>query len=254
MTANARTVFVTGAASGIGRAVVIEAVARGWNAVAADRDAAALNTLEAALPGRLCRIEADVSVDADVVRAFDEAERALGPIAGVVNSAGIGRDVPALETDTDLFRAILAVNLVGSFSVAREAATRMRSRGGGAIVNIASVSGIRGNAGRTAYGASKAALIGMTQVLAVEWAASGIRVNAVAPGPIDTPLAGRVHTAEVRRQWVSAVPQHRYGTPEDVAAAVLFLLDDSQSGYVTGQTLCVDGGFTAAGIMPPTPP
>ena len=125
----------------------------------------------------------------------------------------------------------------------------MGERGRGSIVNITSVSGIRGNVGRVAYGASKGGVVTMTKVMAVELAPLGIRVNAVAPGPIETPLVREVHTENVRSEWMRVVPQRRYGTPEEVADAAIFLLDNRRASYVTGQILYVDGGFTAAGLM-----
>jgi NAD(P)-dependent dehydrogenase (short-subunit alcohol dehydrogenase family) len=237
-----QTVLVTGGASGIGLAVVEAALAAGWRVAAVDLQRAAL-THE-----RLRCEQLDVTDEAAVVRALAAIEAEFGPLAGVVNSAGIGRDVPALDTGADLFRRILDVNLVGSFVVAREAARLMRPRGQGSIVNIASVSGLKGNRGRVAYGASKAGVINMTQVMAVELAPSGLRVNAIAPGPIDTPLAREVHTPAMRAAWTGAVPQRRYGMPEDVAQMALFLLDPAKSGYITGQTINVDGGFSTAGI------
>ena len=173
----------------------------------------------------------------------------MGPLTGLVNSAGIASDVPCLDTTTALFRKIVEVNLIGSFVMAREVARCMCGRGRGSIVNIASVSGIRGNSGRVAYGASKGGVITMTQVMAVELAPAGIRVNAIAPGPIDTPLVQEMHTPEARAGWIDRVPQHRYGSPREVAGAALFLLDDDRSSFVTGQTICVDGGFTAAGTF-----
>jgi len=90
----------------------------------------------------------------------------------------------------------------------------------------------------------------MTQTMAVELASVGIRVNAIAPGPVETPLVRDMHTEQVRTKWINAVPQHRYGTPDEIAGAAVFLLDDSQSSFVTGQTICIDGGFTAAGLLP----
>ena len=144
---------------------------------------------------------------------------------------------------------MLEVNLIGSFVASREAGQRMRERGRGSIVNIASVSGVRGNSGRVAYGASKAAVIHMTKVMAVELGPSGIRVNAIAPGPIETPMVREVHTEKARAEWMRTVPQRRYGTPDELAGAATFLLDERKSSYITGQTICVDGGFTAAGIM-----
>jgi NAD(P)-dependent dehydrogenase (short-subunit alcohol dehydrogenase family) len=243
-------VLVTGGASGIGLAIAEAVLAEGWRAVIADRDERGLAAARERLGNRAeARFEIlDVTDEAAVVDLVARCEAQSSPLSGVVSSAGIGRDVPALETSAELFRKILDVNLIGSFVVAREAAKAMRRRGTGAIVNIASVSGIRGNVGRTAYGASKGGVIIMTKVMAVELAPLGIRVNAIAPGPVDTPLVQAMHTSAARTAWMDAVPQRRYGTPAEIAGAAVFLLDPRKSGFVTGQTLCVDGGFTAAGI------
>jgi NAD(P)-dependent dehydrogenase (short-subunit alcohol dehydrogenase family) len=243
-------VLVTGGASGIGLAIAEAVLAEGWRAVIADRDERGLAAARERLGNPAeARFEIlDVTEEAAVVELFARCEAQSAPFSGVVNSAGIGRDVPALETSAELFREILDVNLIGSFVVAREAAKAMRRRGTGAIVNIASVSGIRGNVGRTAYGASKGGVIVMTKVMAVELAPLGIRVNAIAPGPVDTPLVQAMHTSAARTAWTDAVPQRRYGTPAEIAGAAIFLLDPRKSGFVTGQTLCIDGGFTAAGI------
>jgi NAD(P)-dependent dehydrogenase (short-subunit alcohol dehydrogenase family) len=245
-------VLVTGGASGIGFAIVEALLAEGVRTVVADFDQANLDRCRDALgaAGGHVRLERlDVADEEAVVRSVAACEAEFGPLTGVVNAAGTGRDVPALETSADLFRKILDVNLIGSFVVSREAAKRMRARGAGSIVNIASVSGIAGNEGRVAYGASKAGVITMTKVMAVELAPLGIRVNAIAPGPIETPLVREIHTEDVRAAWSSAVPMRRYGSPAEIAGAALFLLDDGKSSYVTGQTICVDGGFTSAGIM-----
>lgn len=246
-----QTILVTGGASGIGYAIVEAVLSAGWRAVVADLAGPKLDRARDALGGGdAIRVEPmDVADEAAVIDAVSTIEAEFGAITGVVNSAGIGRDVPALETSVELFRKILDINLVGSFVVAREAAKVMRGRGGGSIVNIASVSGLRGNEGRVAYGASKGGVVTMTQVLAVEFAPLGIRVNAIAPGPIETPLVKEMHTPESRAAWTRAVPQRRYGTPADVASAARFLLDPVASGFVTGQTIAVDGGFTTAGIM-----
>jgi NAD(P)-dependent dehydrogenase (short-subunit alcohol dehydrogenase family) len=242
----APAIVVTGGASGIGFAVVEAILAEGWRAVIADvseRNLASTRDELGDRPG--LRFEhLDVTDEDAVVEAIGACESEFGPLAGIVNSAGTARDIPALETSAEAFRQILNVNLVGSFLVARETAKAMHGRGG-AIVNLASVSGLVGNQGRVAYGASKAGVIVMTQVMALEFAPLGIRVNAIAPGPIETPMVKQLHTEKARAAWLDLVPQQRYGTPADVASAAMFLLDARKSGYVTGQTICVDGGFTA---------
>ena len=247
-----QAILVTGGASGIGRAIVEGLLREGYPAIIADWDRTSLDRCREAMDVSAVRVrfeQLDVSDEAAVIKSIAACEDEFGPLAGVVNSAGIGRDVPALETSAELFRQILDVNLIGSFLVSREAAKRMIGRSAGSIVNIASVSGILGNEGRVAYGASKGGVITMTRVMAVELASRGVRVNAIAPGPIETPMVEAVHTPEARASWLATIPQRRYGLPADIAAAALFLLDGRKSGFITGQTICVDGGFTTAGIM-----
>jgi NAD(P)-dependent dehydrogenase (short-subunit alcohol dehydrogenase family) len=247
-----RAVFVTGGASGIGLAIVQAVLDEGWHAVVADLEQRNLDQAREILAssGAHARYERlDVTDEDGVRRAMDECESSLGPLTGLVNSAGIGKDVPFLETSTDLLRKMLEVNLVGTFIAGREAARRMGEGRGGSIVNIASVSGILGSSGRSAYGAAKGGALTLTKVMAVELAPMRIRVNAIAPGPIETPLVREMHTQEARSAWMRTVPQRRYGSPEELAGAALFLLDDRRSSFVTGQTICVDGGFTAAGVI-----
>jgi NAD(P)-dependent dehydrogenase (short-subunit alcohol dehydrogenase family) len=245
------TVLVTGGASGIGLAIVEAVLAAGWRAVVADIEPRNLAAARQALgEGDNLRFEQlDVADEDAVVGLVADCARDFGPLAGAVNSAGIGRNIPALETSAAVFRQVLDVNLVGSFLVAREAAKAMRSHGGGAIVNLASVSGVTGNEGRAAYGASKGGVVVLTKVLAIEFAVLGVRVNAIAPGPIETPMVTAMLSGADRALWLERLPQHRYGTPSDIASAAMFLLDADKSGYLTGQTICVDGGFSAAGMM-----
>lgn len=247
---SASTVLVTGAASGIGFAIAKALMLAGQQVIALDQDSDSLGELDKISSGKVHCEKADVSEAKSVSDAIDRGVAKLGPIRGVVNSAGTGADVPAQETTVDLFKHILDVNLLGSFLVAQQCIARMETPGDVSIINISSVSGILGSKGRAAYSASKGGIDALTRTLAVEWALLGVRVNSIAPGPIDTPLARFVHTANVRRQWTERVPLERYGTPDDVAKLALFLLDGSRSGYITGQTICVDGGFSVAGLRP----
>jgi NAD(P)-dependent dehydrogenase (short-subunit alcohol dehydrogenase family) len=240
-------IAITGGASGIGLAAARAAVAKGWHVAVADRDSRALAAAETALGAKGTYAAVDVTdeaaVDAWIGQAADR-----GRLVGVVTSAGIGADVPALDTGVELFQRIHAVNVLGTFITARAAARIMAETGGGSIVTVASVSGLRGSKGRVAYGSSKAAVINLTQGLAVDLAQRRIRVNAVCPGPVDTPLVAAIHDTATREHWIRHVPMRRYGTVDEIAALVAFLLDEEQSAYVTGQAIAADGGFAGAGL------
>lgn len=244
-----RVLAVTGGASGIGLAVAEAALAEGWRVALADLDAAALQAAgtRLGLDPSACTV-LDVTEEA-AVESWIAAAAAMGPLRGLVTSAGIAREIPALETPVDLFRRLMDINVTGTFLCARAAARVMREGGGGAIVTVGSVSGLRGGKGRVAYGASKGAVINMTRVLAVDLARHGIRANCLCPGPVETPLVQALTDAAGRRAWERRIPMRRFATPAEVGAMAMVLLDPARSGFVTGQAVAVDGGFVAAGIM-----
>lgn len=188
---------------------------------------------------------------AEVGAAIRRAASHFGRLDALVNNAGTAVFKPMLETTPEEWARVLAVNLTGPFLTVQAAAPLMAETGGGAVVNVTSISGLRASTLRVAYGTSKAALAHLTKQQAVELAGLGIRVNAVAPGPVDTAMAQAVHTAEIRADYHDAIPLNRYGLESELAEAIYFLCSDAAS-YITGQILAVDGGFEAAGIGLPT--
>jgi NAD(P)-dependent dehydrogenase (short-subunit alcohol dehydrogenase family) len=246
--------IVTGGASGIGLAIAKALLGEGWKVIIADLAQGPLDAARAQLEpirsnATKCVIM-DVANEASVLAALNGCEDGFGPVRGLVNSAGIGRDTPFFETSVEVFRKVMDINLTGTFTAAREACKLMRGHGGGAVVNIASISGQRGNLGRSAYGASKGGVITLTQVMACELAPENIRVNAIAPGPVETPLVQAMQDDAKRAEWLRQIPQRRYASPDEIAGAAVFLLDDSKASFVTGHILNVDGGFAAAGYLP----
>jgi NAD(P)-dependent dehydrogenase (short-subunit alcohol dehydrogenase family) len=252
-TSSQKVALVTGAARGIGLAVAKRFLADGWRVALLDiigdlleKSVAALNRPDAALA-----VTCDVSDANAVASALADIERRFGRLDALINNAGIAVFTPLMKTSDADWSRVLAVNLTGPFLCTKAAVPLMRNHGGGAIVNITSISGLRASTLRSAYGTSKAGLAHLTKQLAVELAEFAIRVNGVAPGPVDTAMAKAVHTAEIRADYHDAIPLNRYGLEEELAEAVFFLCSDRAS-YITGQILAVDGGFDAAGIGLPT--
>ena len=238
-----RVVIITGAAGGIGRALVDVLAGDRDTIVAVDLPGSGVVQLASDLGEPHLGLECDVSREGDIVALYGRVEAQFGQIGVLINNAGVGPTMAAtVDTDVDAFRRGLAVNLIGPFLMAREAARRMRP--GGAIVNLASMSGVASNPKRNAYAASKAGLISLTKSLACEWASRGIRVTAVAPGCVRTPMtaelerAGKMDLSAMRRR----VPMGRMARPDEIARAVRFLAS-AKAGYVTGSVLVVDGGW-----------
>jgi NAD(P)-dependent dehydrogenase (short-subunit alcohol dehydrogenase family) len=244
-----KVALVTGAARGIGLATAKRFLAEGWRVALLDIENALLQgaVAEIANPGHTLALHCDVSDASAVGAAIDLLEQRFGRLDALVNNAGVAVFAPLLETSDDDWNRILAVNLTGPLLCTKAAVALMCEHGGGAIVNITSISAVRASTLRSAYGTSKAGLAHLTKQLAVELASLGIRVNAVAPGPVDTAMAKAVHTAEIRADYHDAIPLNRYGLEEELAEAIFFLSCE-RSSYITGQILAVDGGFDAAGI------
>lgn len=239
---NGRRGVVTGAGQGIGRAIAEALIAAGAEVVLLDRDAAVAETARAIGAG--ASQVADVTDQASVERAFREV-LAGGPIDFLVNNAGIRILKPLLEVTLDDWRRTLAVNLDGTFLCTKAVLPGMLERGGGSIVNLASVAGFAAFKDRAAYNASKAGVVAFTKSVAVELADRGIRCNAVAPGAIETPLtapyfADAAFAAGIRH----STPAGRWGQPEEIAGPVVFLCSE-QASFVSGETLLVDGGWCA---------
>ncbi|KAB2874143.1 MAG: SDR family oxidoreductase [Burkholderiaceae bacterium] len=259
----ARVAFVTGAARGIGLAIAQWFHARDWRVALIDIDRETLHRTHAAWADteRVLALPCDVSQPAQVSVAVQATVDRFGRIDALVNNAGVAVFKPLLQTSYDEWRSVLATNLDGAFictqavaPVMLQQAARQPAVGAGdapgsrgSIVHIASISGLRASTLRVAYGTSKAALIHLMRQQAAELGVQGIRVNAIAPGPVETAMAAQVHTPAIRAGYFAAIPLGRYGTPQEIADAVGFLCGDAAS-YVNGQVLAVDGGFDATGI------
>ena len=248
-----KVALVTGAARGIGLASAQWFLDHGYAVALLDIDAVTLHVAAAALApaDRVLALPADVRDPQQVTQALAAVQARFGRLDALVNNAGIAVFKPLQDTAFDEWRDVLATNLDGPFLCTQAAVPLMLQHGGGAVVNIASISGLRASTLRVAYGTSKAALIHLTKQQAAELGDVGIRVNAIAPGPVDTAMAKLVHSAAIRRDYHDSIPLGRYGTPEEIAAGIGFLCSDAAS-YINGQCLAVDGGFDAVGIGLPS--
>ena len=240
-----KNALITGAARGIGLATTKRLLAEGWSVAMLDRDSAELGVAVEGL-GAVETIVADVSDPDQVVCAIKETLTAFGRIDAVVNNAGVAEFGQIEETDFACWRRVMETNLDGVFLVS-QAATPALKETRGALVNIASISGLRASTLRVAYGTSKAAVIQLTKQQAVELGEFGIRANCVCPGPVRTKLAMAVHSQEIINAYHDAIPLNRYGSEAEIAEAIAFLCSEKAS-YITGQVLAADGGFEATGV------
>ena len=243
--------LITGAGRGIGRDMALRFSREGAQVVIGELDDAAGARVAREIEvedGRAIALKLDVTNPALVDAAITETVERFGRLDVLVNNAGIGSCVSVLEMTLEEWERNLRVNLTGTFLCAQAAARVMVRQGAGRIVNIASISGQRGGVGRAAYGAAKAGVIQLTRVMAVELAARGVGVNAIAPGPVDTDQSRGTHTPATRRAYLDRIPLKRYGEGAEIAAAAVFLASD-ESSFVAGHILNVDGGFGAAGLI-----
>jgi len=241
--------LVTGGARGSGLAVTKALAAEGAIPVIADiNEQGAREALSTLGTSDGLALAVNVADEASVTSMVQAIVDRFGRVDILVNNAGIGGNTPFLDIKLEEWNRTISINLTGAFLVAQACAREMVKQRGGKIINIASLSGQRGGHGRAAYGAAKAGLELLTKVMAVELAEFGINVNNIAPGAIETEMAKFAHDQATRAAYNYLIPMTRYGTPEEIADAAVFLSSD-ESRYIHGHTLNVDGGFRAAGLM-----
>lgn len=248
-----KTALVTGAARGIGLATTRMFLDKGWKVAMVDIDGPELDRAASDFsncPTKVRAITADVSDPDQVLRIKQAVAEEFRCLGALVNNAGVADFGPIQETTFERWRTVMETNLDGPFLMT-QAFTEMLGNGAGAVVNVTSISGVRASTLRVAYGTSKAALAHLTLQQAVELGELGIRVNAVAPGPVDTKLALAVHTPDIRAAYHDAIPLNRYGREDEIAQVIVFLCS-AEASYITGQIVAADGGFSAAGVGLPS--
>lgn len=236
---------VTGAARGIGLATTELFLDDGWTVAMVDRDSDELARASAGR-GNVIAIDADVSITEQVDALARDIERDYGKVDALVNNAGVADFGPMADTSFERWRRVMETNLDGVFLMTQALAPMLKAARG-AIVNIASISGLRASTLRVAYGTSKAGVMHLTQQQAVEMGEFGVRANCVCPGPVATKLAMAVHSQDIIDAYHDAIPLNRYGSEREIGEVITFLCSDRAS-YVTGQVIAVDGGFEATGI------
>jgi NAD(P)-dependent dehydrogenase (short-subunit alcohol dehydrogenase family) len=241
-----KVALVTGAARGIGLATARLFLGRGWLVAALDRDTDALMAAVADLGQGTSAFDYDVSQPEQVDAAIPDVLSRFGRIDALVNNAGVADFGPIEETDFARWRRVMETNLDGVFLMS-QAATPALKNSRGALVNIASISGLRASTLRVAYGTSKAGVIQLTKQQAAELGEHGIRANCVCPGPVRTKLAMAVHTQDIIDAYHDAIPLNRYGSEQEIAEVIVFLCSENAS-YVTGQVIAADGGFESTGV------
>lgn len=245
-----KVVLITGAARGIGLATAHLMAAEGWRVALLDRDREALDGAMAEFGDEAMRLDFDVSDPQTAPLAVRACVDHFGRLDALVNNAGVADFGPIEETDFARWRRVMETNLDGVFLMSQAAIPALKASSG-AIVNIASISGLRASTLRVAYGTSKAAVIQLTQQQAAELGEYGIRANAVCPGPVRTKLAMAVHTQDIIDAYHDAIPLNRYGSEREIGEVVAFLCGPKAS-YVTGQIIAADGGFQSTGVGLPS--
>ncbi|MBA8824079.1 3-oxoacyl-[acyl-carrier protein] reductase [Saccharopolyspora lacisalsi] len=235
-----RTAVITGAAQGIGLAIARTFAAYGARIVIGDLSETAAREAAESLPTEAIGVRCDVTSSEDVSQLLNTATEKFGPLDVVVNNAGITRDATMRKMTEDQFDEVIRVHLRGCWNGTRQAAGIMRESGGGSIINLSSISGKVGFLGQTNYSAAKAGIVGLTKAAAKEVAFTGVRVNAIQPGFIESPMTEAM-PEDIKKQKLSEVPMGRPGTPEEVAKVATFLASDLSS-YMTGTVLEVTGG------------